>query len=73
MLRDAFTKGLRDQARPLLMWVVGVAFYVGLLMSIYPSIKGSASPSRGTSTACRRLYVLPSSDPAATSPRRSAT
>jgi ABC-2 type transport system permease protein len=47
MLRDAFTKGLRDQARPLLMWVVGVAFYVALLMSIYPSIRGSAKSLQG--------------------------
>ena len=47
MLRDAFTKGLRDQARPLLLWVVGVAFYVALLMSIYPSIRGSARALQG--------------------------
>ena len=47
MLRDAFTKGLRDQARPLLLWVVGVAFYVALLMSIYPSIRGSAHALQG--------------------------
>ena len=42
MLRDAFLKGLRDQLRPLAMWVVGVAFYVALLISIYPSIRKSA-------------------------------
>ncbi len=42
MLRNAFTKGLRDQARPLLMWAIGAAFYVALLMAIYPSIRKSA-------------------------------
>ena len=39
MLRDPFFKGLRDQLRPLAMWVAGVAFYVALLISIYPSIR----------------------------------
>ncbi len=43
MLRDAFLKGLRDQLRPLGMWIAGVAFYVALLVSIYPSIRRSAS------------------------------
>jgi ABC-2 type transport system permease protein len=47
MLRDPFLKGLRDQLRPLAMWVAGVAFYVALLMSIYPSIKGSAKALQG--------------------------
>ena len=47
MLRNAFLKGLRDQARPLLMWAIGVAFYVALLMAIYPSIRGSASALQG--------------------------
>ena len=47
MLRSAFTKGLRDQARPLLMWAIGVAFYVALLMAIYPSIRGSAKSLQG--------------------------
>ena len=42
MLRDPFLKGLRDQLRPLLMWSLGVAFYVALLISIYPSIRKSA-------------------------------
>jgi ABC-2 type transport system permease protein len=42
MLRDAFLKGLRDQLRPLAMWAAGVAFYVALLISIYPSIRKSA-------------------------------
>ncbi len=47
MLRDPFLKGLRDQLRPLILWVVGVAFYVALLMSIYPSIRGSAKALQG--------------------------
>lgn len=42
MLRDPFFKGLRDQLRPLAMWSAGVAFYVALLISIYPSIRKSA-------------------------------
>jgi ABC-2 type transport system permease protein len=42
MLRDVFFKGLRDQLRPLVIWAAGVAFYVALLISIYPSIKKSA-------------------------------
>jgi beta-exotoxin I transport system permease protein len=47
MLANAFLKGLRDQARPLVTWVVGVAFYVALLMSIYPSIRHSAKSLQG--------------------------
>jgi ABC-2 type transport system permease protein len=47
MLRDPFFKGLRDQLRPLVMWAAGVAFYVALLMSIYPSIRGSAKALQG--------------------------
>ncbi len=42
MLRDPFLKCLRDELRPLLLWAVGVAFYVALLISIYPSIRKSA-------------------------------
>lgn len=42
MLRDPFFKGLRDQLRQLIMWAAGVAFYVALLISIYPSIRKSA-------------------------------
>ena len=47
MLRDPFLKGLRDQLRPLLLWALGIAFYVALLMSIYPSIRGSAKALQG--------------------------
>ena len=42
MLRDPFLKGLRDQLRPLILWGAGAAFYVALLISIYPSIRKSA-------------------------------
>ena len=66
MLRNAFLKGLRDQARPLLMWVVGVAFYVGLLMSIYPSIRGSANSLQGyidnLPAAVRAAFLGPGGD-----------
>lgn len=47
MLRDVFFKSLRDQIRPLVKWVIGVAFYVALLMAIYPSIRHSASQLQG--------------------------
>lgn len=47
MLSNAFFKSLRDQARPLIMWVIGVAFYVALLISIYPSIRHSAASLQG--------------------------
>jgi ABC-2 type transport system permease protein len=47
VLRDPFFKGLRDVARPLAMWIAGVAFYVALLLSIYPSIRKSASALQG--------------------------
>ena len=66
MLRDAFTKGLRDQARPLLMWAVGVAFYVALLISIYPSIRHSAGQLQGyihsLPLAVRTAFLGPSGD-----------
>jgi ABC-2 type transport system permease protein len=42
MLRDPFLKSLRDQARGLIVWVIGVAPYVALLMAVYPSIRDSA-------------------------------
>lgn len=47
MLRDAFFKSLRDQIRPLMKWVIGVAFYIALLMAIYPSIRHSAGQLQG--------------------------
>jgi ABC-2 type transport system permease protein len=43
MLSNAFFKSLRDQARPLIMWAIGVVFYVALLISIYPSIRHSTA------------------------------
>jgi ABC-2 type transport system permease protein len=47
MLRDVFSKSLRDEIRPLLKWVIGVALYVALLMAIYPSIRHSAKSLQG--------------------------
>ncbi len=66
MLRNAFLKSLRDQARPLALWVVGVAFYVALLMSIYPAIRHSASQLQGyihsLPLAVRAAFLGPNSD-----------
>jgi ABC-2 type transport system permease protein len=42
MLRDPFLKGLRDHLRPLVLWGAGAAFYVALLIAIYPSVRKSA-------------------------------
>lgn len=47
MLHDPFLKSLRDQARGLIVWVIGVAFYVALLMSVYPSVRDSAGQLQG--------------------------
>ena len=47
MLHDPFLKSLRDQARGLIVWVVGIAFYVALLMSVYPSVRDSAGQLQG--------------------------
>ena len=47
MLRDPFLKSLRDQARGLIVWVIGIAAYVALLMSVYPSVRDSAGQLQG--------------------------
>ena len=73
MLSNAFFKSLRDQARPLVMWVIGVAFYVALLLSIYPASGMAPLRCRATSTACRRRSERLSWDRAATFRHRSAT
>jgi len=66
MMRDPFFKGLRDQVRPLLMWVIGVAIYVTLLMSIYPSFRRSAGQMQGyiesLPEAVRAAFLGPDSD-----------
>lgn len=66
MLRDPFYKGLRDQLRPLLVWVIGVAFYVALLVSIYPSIRHSAHSLQGyinsLPAAFRAAFLGPGGD-----------
>lgn len=66
MLTDPFFKGLRDQVRPLLTWAAGVAFYVALLISIYPSIRSSAGALQGyideLPAAVRAAFLGPSGD-----------
>ena len=66
MLSSVFSKSLRDQARPLVMWILGVAFYVALLISIYPSIRHSASSLQGyidsLPTAVRAAFLGPGGD-----------
>ncbi len=66
MLGNAFFKSLRDQARPLLLWAIGVAFYVALLLSIYPSIRHSAGQLQGyiksLPSAVRAAFLGPGGD-----------
>ena len=66
MLRNAFFKSLRDQTRPLVMWVIGVAFYVAMLISIYPSIRHSAGQLQGyinsLPSAVRAAFLGPGAD-----------
>jgi ABC-2 type transport system permease protein len=66
MLRNVFCKSLRDQTRPLVMWVLGVAFYVALLLSIYPSIRHSAGQLQGyissLPAAVRAAFLGPGGD-----------
>ena len=42
MLSSMFAKGIRDQGRSLLAWVLGIAAYVALLCAIYPAVYKSA-------------------------------
>jgi len=66
LLRNAFSKSLRDQARPLITWAIGVAFYVALLISIYPSIRHSAGQLQGyihsLPSAVRAAFLGPGGD-----------
>ena len=73
MLSNAFSKSLRDQTRPLLLWVIGVAFYVALLMSIYPSIRHSAGSLQGYINSLPWRSAPPFSGRAAISRRRWAS
>lgn len=66
MLHDPFFKTLRDQARNLLTWGIGVAAYVLLLMSVYPSIRKSAGSLQGyvnnLPPAVRAAFLGPGGD-----------
>ena len=42
MISSIFAKGIRDQRRSLLAWVVGIAAYVALLCAVYPAVQKSA-------------------------------
>jgi ABC-2 type transport system permease protein len=42
MLSSIFAKGIRDQRRSLLAWVLGIAAYVAMLCAIYPAVHKSA-------------------------------
>jgi ABC-2 type transport system permease protein len=42
VLSSIFAKGIRDQRRSLLAWVVGIAAYVAMLCAIYPAVRRSA-------------------------------
>lgn len=66
MLHDSFLKTLRDQARNLLTWSVGVVAYVAMLMAVYPSISKSAGRLQGyidnLPAALRAAFLGPSGD-----------
>ena len=40
MLRSVFLKTLRDQRRSMIWWCLGLALLTGMLVAIYPSIRG---------------------------------
>jgi ABC-2 type transport system permease protein len=42
MLSSIFAKGIRDQGRSLLTWVLGTAAYVAMLCAVYPAVYKSA-------------------------------
>jgi len=42
VLSSIFAKGIRDQRRSLLAWVVGIAAYAALLCAVYPAVQRSA-------------------------------
>jgi ABC-2 type transport system permease protein len=42
MLRNIFTKSLRDQRRSLIFWAIGTMLYVSLNVAIFPSIHNSS-------------------------------
>lgn len=44
MLRSVFLKGMRDQRRALLWWILGIAAFVALECAVYPTVRKSAGP-----------------------------
>jgi ABC-2 type transport system permease protein len=66
VLRDPFLKSLRDQVRGLIVWAIGVAAYVALLMSVYPSIRDSSGQLQGyldnLPDAFRKAFLGPGGD-----------
>ncbi len=47
MLRDVFSKSLRDQTRSVLSWTLGGAIYIVLLIALYPSLRKSMGSVQG--------------------------
>jgi len=66
MLRDAFFKGLRDQRRSLLIWVVSLTAYVLMMCFVFPSVRESAAGMQdyieNMPEAFRRAFMGESTD-----------
>jgi ABC-2 type transport system permease protein len=66
MLGSPFLKSLRDQVRSLIVWIVGIVAHVGLLMSVYPSIRDSSGQLQGyldnLPQAFRKAFLGPGGD-----------
>ncbi|MGH2664010.1 MAG: hypothetical protein ACRDH8_14670 [Actinomycetota bacterium] len=54
MLRNVFLKTLRDRARSLLGWSVGVVMFTAAVVSTWPSVRDSAADLRELVRGCRR-------------------
>ena len=61
MLRNVFTKSLRDQRRSLIFWAVGTMLYVALNVAIFPSIRNSSSQLdtyvKSLPSVLRKLFI----------------
>ena len=61
MLRNIFTKSLRDQRRSLIFWAIGTMLYVALNVAIFPSIRNSSSQLdtyvKSLPSVLRKLFV----------------